>query len=82
MAINDERDDRDDVDGTAHDDGGSHPEDELAARRRRREQAAAELAEAIAEENPDPTTRREAIEQGLADEGLSEEGGSLGQHDD
>jgi hypothetical protein len=65
-----------------HDLDDTRPDDELAARRRRREQAAAELAEEIAEENPDPITRREAIEQGLEDEGLSEEGGKLGQHND
>jgi len=63
-------------------DTDTHTTDELAARRRRREQAAAELASEIAEDNPDPITRREAIEQGLEDEGLSEEGGKLGQHND
>lgn len=72
MVSNDERDDA----------GGTTPVDELAARRRRRERAAAELAEAVAEENPDPITRREAIGQGLEDEDLSEEGGTLGQHND
>jgi hypothetical protein len=34
-----------------------------------------ELAEEIAEENPDRTTRREALELELMDEGRSEEGG-------
>ena len=63
-------------------DTDTHTTDELAARRRRREQAAAELASEIAEDNPDPITRRKAIEQGLEDEGLSEEGGKLGQHND
>lgn len=58
------------------------PTDELAARRRRREREAAEIASEIADENPDPVTRREAIEQGLEEEGLSEEGGTLGQHND
>jgi hypothetical protein len=58
-----------------------HGTDELAERRRRREEAA-EIASEIAEENPDPITRREAIEQGLDEEGLSEEGGNLGQHND
>jgi hypothetical protein len=47
-----------------------------------REEDAAELAEEIAEENPDPITRREAIEQGLEEEGLSEEGGRIGEHND
>jgi hypothetical protein len=36
----------------------------------------------VARENPDPTTRREAIEQELAEEDLSEEGGELGQHNE
>jgi len=72
MATNDERNHTD----------ADDPDDELAARRQRREQAAAELAAEIADDNPDPITRREAIEQGLEDEGLSEEGGKLGQHND
>jgi hypothetical protein len=77
MATNDERNhDRPDTDDDID------PDDELAARRRRREQAAAELAAQIAEENADPVTRREAIEQGLEDEGLSDEGGTLGRHND
>ena len=33
-----------------------------------------ELAEEVKEENPDPTTRREAFELGLMDEGESEAG--------
>ena len=53
-------DDRKDLD----DDIGAA--DELAARRLARQQAAAKVASDIAEENTDPTTRREAIEQGLA----------------
>lgn len=43
---------------------------------------AEELAREVGEENPDPTTRREAIEQALAEEGLSEEGEEIGQHND
>lgn len=34
------------------------------------------------EQNPDPVTRREAIEQELAEEGLSDEGADLGQHNE
>jgi hypothetical protein len=71
--MSDDRKDLDDDIGRA---------DELAARRLARQQAAAKVASDIAEENPDPTTRREAIEQGLEEEGLSEEGGDLGQHND
>jgi hypothetical protein len=71
--MSDDRKDLDDDIGRA---------DELAARRLARQQAAAKVASDIAEENPDPTTRREAIEQGLEDEGLSDEGGHLGQHND
>ena len=47
--------------------------------RKRRERAEA-IAEEVARENPDPQTRREAIEQGLEDEGLSDEGETLGEH--
>jgi hypothetical protein len=34
----------------------------------------------VTRENPDPVTRREAIEGELEDEGLSKEGESLGEH--
>ncbi|HEV7762725.1 MAG TPA: hypothetical protein VGO78_27135 [Acidimicrobiales bacterium] len=71
--MSDDRKDLDDDIGRA---------DELAARRLARQQAAAKVASDIADENPDPTTRREAIEQGLEEEGLSDEGGDLGQHND
>ncbi|HEX6421386.1 MAG TPA: hypothetical protein VFZ77_22985 [Acidimicrobiales bacterium] len=46
------------------------------------EERAARLAADVARENPDPVTRREAIEQELAEEGLSEEGGEVGQHNE
>jgi hypothetical protein len=46
------------------------------------EERAARLAREVARENPDPTTRREAIEQELAEEDLSDEGGELGQHNE
>lgn len=46
------------------------------------EERAARLAREVARENPDPTTRREAIEQELAEEDLSQEGGELGQHNE
>jgi hypothetical protein len=41
---------------------------------------AEEIAAEVSEENPDPVTRREAIEGELEDEGLSEEGENLGEH--
>lgn len=44
-------------------------EDDEAAREARAE----ELAEEVVEENPDPITRREALEQALEDEGLEDE---------
>ena len=53
---------------------GSRPETD--------EERATRLAREVARENPDPTTRREAIEQELAEEDLSEEGGELGQHNE
>jgi len=46
------------------------------------EERAARLAAEVARENPDPITRREAIEGELAEEGLSEEGGEIGEHND
>lgn len=36
----------------------------------------------VGAENPDPVTRREAVEGELEDEGLSEAGGHLGEHND
>lgn len=39
-----------------------------------------ELAEETAENNPDEVTAREAIEQELASEDLSDEGGRIGEH--
>jgi len=43
---------------------------------------AEELAEEVGEENDDPITRREAVEQALDAEGLSEEGEHIGEHID
>jgi hypothetical protein len=45
-------------------------------------QRADELAEETAEQNADEVTTREAIEQELASEDLSEEGEWIGQHND
>jgi hypothetical protein len=45
-----------------------------------RHERAEEIAGEVARDNPDPVTRREAIELELEDEGLSEEGESLGEH--
>ncbi len=44
------------------------------------EERAERLAREVGAENPDPTTRREAIEQALEAEDLSDEGEDLGQH--
>jgi hypothetical protein len=38
------------------------------------------IYEEVGAENPDPITRREAIEGELEDEGLSDDGGELGEH--
>ncbi len=46
------------------------------------EERAERIAREVAEDNPDPITRREAIEVELAEEGLSEEGTELGQHNE
>ena len=56
--------------------------DRPRSRRETDEERAARLAREVARDNPDPTTRREAIEQELAEEGLSDEGGELGQHNE
>jgi hypothetical protein len=40
------------------------------------------IAEEVAAENRDPITRREAIELELEDEGLSEAGEAIGEHND
>jgi hypothetical protein len=41
---------------------------------------AEEIYEEVGAENPDPITRREAIEGELEEEGLSDEGSELGEH--
>lgn len=53
------------------------PDDE-----RKRMERAEQLARKVAKDNPDLTTRREAIEQALEDEDLSDEGEQLGQHNE
>ena len=50
--------------------------DESAVRRAR------EVYEEVAADNPDPITRREAVEGELEDEGLSEPGGAIGEHNE
>jgi hypothetical protein len=40
------------------------------------------IAEEVGAENPDPVTRREAIELELEDEGLSEAGEAIGEHNE
>lgn len=42
---------------------------------------AEEIYEEVGAENPDPITRREAIEGELEEEGLSDEGTELGEHE-
>ena len=44
------------------------------------EERAEELAHEAVEENPDPITYREVLEGELEEEGLSEEGGEIGEH--
>jgi hypothetical protein len=46
------------------------------------EERAEDLAHEAAEENPDPITYREVLEGELEEEGLSEEGGEIGEHID
>jgi hypothetical protein len=43
---------------------------------------AEEIYEEVGAENPDPITRREAIEGELEEEGLSDEGAELGEHNE
>ncbi|HKY67601.1 MAG TPA: hypothetical protein VJM49_14565 [Acidimicrobiales bacterium] len=43
---------------------------------------AEEIYEEVSAENPDPVTRREAIEGELEQEGLSDEGEELGEHNE
>lgn len=56
------------------DDSGDDAESDL--------ERAEEIYEEVGAENPDPVTRREAIEGELEEEGLSEAGGSLGEHNE
>jgi hypothetical protein len=51
------------------------PDDE----REREREDVEEIARDVGAHNPDPTTRREAIEQELMEEGKSEEGEELGE---
>jgi hypothetical protein len=46
------------------------------------EERVEELAHEAAEENPDPITYREVLEGELEEEGLSDEGGEIGEHVD
>jgi hypothetical protein len=43
---------------------------------------AKDIYDEVGAENPDPITRREAIEGELDEEGLSDEGGELGEHNE
>jgi len=60
-------------------DRAQHPGDERGEREEDAERVA-RIAEDVGAENPDPITRREAIELELEDEGLSEAGETLGEH--
>jgi hypothetical protein len=57
----------------------SDPDDES---KESAEERAEELAHEAAEENPDPVTYREVLEGELEEEGLSGEGGEIGEHID
>jgi hypothetical protein len=46
------------------------------------EERAERLAREASEDNPDPVTRREVLEGELEDEGLSDEGSEIGEHND
>ena len=76
-------DDRPDIDRPGVDrpevDQAQHPGDERGEPEEDAERVA-RIAEDVAAENPDPITRREAIELELEDEGLSEAGETLGEH--
>jgi hypothetical protein len=62
-------------DGHDHDDDiDDHGADDADVERAER------IARRVGAENPDPITRREAIELELEDEGLSEAGEALGDH--
>ena len=66
---------------------GRRPEDPTSADRRAEAEEsdverAREIYEEVGAENPDPTTRREAVEGELEDEGLSEAGGAVGEHNE
>ncbi len=54
------------------DGSGDQPDDDV--------ERAERIARRVGADNPDPVTRREAIELELEDEGLSEAGESLGDH--
>lgn len=56
--------------------GDESPHDETPHER------AEEIYEEVGAENPDPITRREAIEGELDEEGLSDEGAELGEHNE
>ena len=81
MPVPDDRTPSDDPsDRTFEDDesaeGRAREDDESAVERAR------EIYDEVAAENPDPITRREAIEGELEEEGLSEAGGNLGEHNE
>jgi hypothetical protein len=57
-------------------DTGDRPDDETD------EERAEQLAREASEDNPDPVTRREVLEGELEDEGLSDEGSEIGEHND
>ena len=59
--------------------GAQRPGDERGGREEDAERVA-RIAEDVGAENPDPITRREAIELELEDEGLSEAGETPGEH--
>jgi hypothetical protein len=92
MPVPDDRTPSDDPsDRTFEDDesaeGRAREDDESAEGRAREDdepavERAREISDEVAAENPDPITRREAIEGELEEEGLSEAGGNLGEHNE
>jgi hypothetical protein len=59
-----------------------HTEHDTDDERESEAERVARIAEEVGAENPDPITRREAIELELEDENLSEAGETLGEHNE
>jgi hypothetical protein len=68
--------DRSDPTGRSDDDHDDDHDNDADRRRAER------IYREVGAENPDPVTRREAVEGELEDEGLSDAGGHIGEHHD